>query len=190
MRGFNYKKSVQALNLLALKNGGLLNKMKAIKLIWLSDRLHLRKYGRTISGDVYFAMKLGPVASTTRNLLERSILSEEEQTYVDEFLSTTRYFYKSIQEPYLRVFSDTDIEILEEIYSKYQHLDQFQLSELSHLFPEWKKYEAALNQGIYSRFEISINDFFVNVDDQYGLFLDNEDYLQLSKEIFEQDSIF
>jgi len=48
MVGFNHKKAVQTLAYFAQKEGGVINKMKAFKLIWLSDRLHLRKYGRPI----------------------------------------------------------------------------------------------------------------------------------------------
>ena len=59
----SYKKATQALNFFALKKDGKINKMKAIKLIYLADRLHLRKYGRPIVGDIYWAMKLGPVGS-------------------------------------------------------------------------------------------------------------------------------
>jgi uncharacterized phage-associated protein len=53
MLGFNYKKAIQTLAYFAQKEGGVINKMKVFKLIWLSDRLHLRKYGRPILNDVH-----------------------------------------------------------------------------------------------------------------------------------------
>ena len=40
MNEFNHRKAVQALNFFSLKNGGKIEKMKAIKLLWLSDRVH------------------------------------------------------------------------------------------------------------------------------------------------------
>lgn len=53
---FDYRKTTQALNFFAVKNGGHINKMRSIKLIYFADRFHLRKYGRPITNDEYFAM--------------------------------------------------------------------------------------------------------------------------------------
>ena len=63
-----YKKATQALNFLAKKKGGKINRMKALKLIYFADRLHLRTYGRPIIGDDYWAMQFGPVPSCTNNI--------------------------------------------------------------------------------------------------------------------------
>ena len=105
MRGFNYKKAIQALNYFALKNGGSLNKMKAIKLIWLSDRYHIRKSGRTITGDVYFALPYGPVASCTRDILENNTLSQEELEYKKSYIEViNKYNYKSVGEFNSKIF--------------------------------------------------------------------------------------
>ena len=159
MGGFNYKKAVQSLAFFAEKQGGAINKMKAIKLIWLSDRLHLRKYARTITGDVYFALPFGPVASTTRDLLEHNenMLSEVELNYTLEFLGQfEKYNYSVITSPNLKVFSKTDLDCINSIWDKFGDFDHFKLSDLSHEFPEWKKYEARLAQkGNISRFEIN-----------------------------------
>lgn len=190
MRGFNHKKAIQALNYFSKKSsGGKINKMKAIKLIWLSDRLHLRQYGRTITGDVYFALPFGPIPSTTRDILEgNSLLSEDELSYSNEYLSRTdKYDFGTLKDPDMSVFSQTDIDIIEKIIEKFGHLKPFELSDLSHSFPEWKKYESALKQKIASRFEIDYNDFFENVSDGSGLFIDEAESLQLTKEIYTEN---
>lgn len=186
MRGFNYKKSIQSLNFFAVKGGGTINKMKAIKLIWLADRLHLRKYGRLITGDIYFALPFGPVPSTTRDFLEDSpFLTEIEVSYCNEFLTKQDKFnYGSLKDPEIKVFSQTDTDALEIVFLKYNDLDHFQLSELSHEFPEWKKYQSALEKRLSSRFEIDFEDFFVNVDDGRGVFVDDKLSLDLSKHIY------
>ncbi len=190
MRGFNYKKAVQALNFLANKNGGTLNKMKAIKLIWLADRLHLRKFGRTITGDEYFALPNGPVPSGTRDVLESSdFLDDTASDYASEYISAVdRYNFKTLSSPNLKVFSDTDIESLESIFTTFGQLDHFALSDLSHLFPEWKKHESALNKRLSSRFPINQADFFTNINEASGLFNDSEESLSVSKQIFDETS--
>jgi uncharacterized phage-associated protein len=186
MKGFQYKKSVQSLNFFAIKSGGNLNKMKALKLIWLADRYHLRHFGRTITGDVYFAMPYGPVASTTRDILEKNTgLSDSELNYGNEFLETSdKYHYNSSKDFDKKPFSSTDIEVLEKIFNQYSKYSEFELSKKSHSFPEWKKWESALEKEVGSRFEISLEDFFINYNDGENLFNDDEDYLQLSKTAF------
>lgn len=187
MRGFNYKKAVQSLNYLAVKNGGVLNKMKAIKLIWLADRLNIRKFGRTITGDEYYALKNGSVPSATRNILESSDFSEDMALdYSSGYIESDRFDYKSIASPNLKVFSKTDIETINIIFDKYKDLDHFALSSLSHQFPEWKKFESALDKKLSSRFSIDISDFFKNVDDGYGLFQDSEESIKISKKVFDE----
>jgi len=186
MRGFNYKKAVQSLNYFATKSGGSLNKMKAIKLIWLADRLHLRKYGRSITGDEYYALPNGPVPSATRDILESSdFLNDIASEYAEQFLSSNgKYEYKTINEINENVFSQTDIEILETIFTNYGELDQFQLRDLSHLFPEWGKYKSALDQKLSSRFPINPIDFFINYQDGYSLFIDNNEDIDITKQLF------
>jgi len=190
MRGFNYKKAVQALNYLAQKSGGTINKMKAIKLVWLSDRLHLRKFGRSITGDEYYALQNGPVPSATRDVLESSdFLDDAASDYASDFIAAVdKYNYKSLTVSNLKVFSKTDLDVLDTVYNSFSHLNHFELSDFSHLFPEWKKYESALNNRLSSRFPINQFDFFLNLEEKSGLFNDSEEILEISKRIFEENS--
>lgn len=64
----NRKKQENTILFFANKNGGQINRLKLIKLIWLSDRLHLNRYGRLILNDKYMALPHGPAASNTLNL--------------------------------------------------------------------------------------------------------------------------
>lgn len=190
MRGFNFKKAVQALNYLACKNGGTLNKMKAIKMIWLADRLHLRKYGRSITCDEYYAVPYGPIPSATRDILEcNPVVGDFASGYAMDFIKRNKkYTFESIKEPDLKVFSETDIDTIQTIIDKFNDRDEFELSDYSHLFPEWKKYESALKEGVSSRFPITQLDFFINLEEQSGLFNDPEDSLEDSKIIYEETS--
>lgn len=36
---------------------------KLFKVLWFADLEHLKKYGRTVTGDTYVAMEFGPVTS-------------------------------------------------------------------------------------------------------------------------------
>lgn len=187
MKGFNYKKAVQALNILAEKSGGSINKMKAIKLVWFADRFHLRKYGRTITGDVYFALPFGPVPSTTRDILETNSfsLTESETTYSQEFLKVIdKYNYQTQKSANLKVFSKTDIESIEKAFEHYGQFNQFELSEISHEFPEWKRYEDALKRKTASRFLMDFEDFFKEDAGDNSLYKTELEELELIKRLY------
>jgi len=109
---FDNKKATQALNFLALKEGGLIDKLKVVKLMWLADRLHIRKYGRPIFNDIYFAMPYGAVGSSAKDLAGFNVDGDEKE-YLENYLELGRgYKIKSKQKVDLDIFSDSEIEIL------------------------------------------------------------------------------
>jgi len=175
--------------MIAQANDGSVSKMKAIKLIWLSDRLHLRRYGRMITEDSYFALPLGPVPSATRDILEDNpFLNDIELEYGKEYIQATdKYTYTARKAPDINVFSQTDIEIIKTIISRYNQFDHFQLSELSHSFPEWAKFKSPLEKKIASRFDINPEDFFADYDDGTGLFNEDKEGLELSHKLFQEN---
>lgn len=188
MAGYNLKKTVQALNFFATKENGRINKLKALKLIWLSDRYHLLSNGRMITNDTYFALPNGTVPSITRDILEQNEISlnEDELTYSSCYLivdSRDRYLYNSISPVDEQVFSQSDINSLQLIYETYGKLTWNQLSDLSHTFPEWKRFESGLSKKIASRYEMNIEDFFLLPENQ-PLFQNIEPLLDTSKEIY------
>ena len=85
---FSHKKATQALNFFARSAGGSISKIKALKLVFFADRYHLRKYGRPVTNDEYYAMPKGPVPSHVKDIAEMSdFLSKNEKSYADKFLS-------------------------------------------------------------------------------------------------------
>jgi uncharacterized phage-associated protein len=187
MLGFNYKKAVQSLNFFAISEEGSINKMKALKLIWLSDRFHLRKFGRPIINDTYFALNYGPVASNTKDLVENtSFLSEEEQYYRNKYIDNVdKYLYRSLDVVDEEVFSKTDLEAMKLVFEEFGGYDQFHLSKESHKYPEWKKFEGHLKSSSSSRFEMNYEDFFSAYQKGDSLLFDkSQEYLEESKELF------
>jgi uncharacterized phage-associated protein len=193
MLGFNYKKAVQSLNFFAVKEGGIIDKMKSMKLIWLSDRAHLRKYGRPILMDRYIAMRYGPVPSKTKDLSEcdNVFLDENERTYRDKYLKILHenHNIESIHEPETKVFSETDIQIMEKVYSKFGKDEQFKLSEISHFYPEWKRYKEMLESGEASHIDMNYSDFFKNPEKEgkSDFFQLDKEHLDISMSIFEEN---
>jgi uncharacterized phage-associated protein len=187
-----YKKATQALNYFSRKKNGQINKMKAIKLIYLADRYHIRKYGRPIVGDVYWAMKLGPVGSNTLNIanLSDGVLDKNSLKYAREYISHSKGDLRkeeiiSKKEVDLTVFSQTDIESFEAIFKEFGDQDQFELAKrITHQFPEWSKFEDEIEKG-KSRVRMSYLDFFLNP--RYSsskIFEMSEEHLDMSKKLY------
>jgi uncharacterized phage-associated protein len=187
---FNYKKATQALNYFARKNQNeSIDKLKVIKLMWLADRYHIRKYGRPITGDIYFAMPLGPVGSTVKDISELCVfLSEEERDYASRYLQAiNNTTVKSVRDIDRSVFSESDLEALEFVHNNYSNFDQSDLVELSHKYPEWAKFKSELESKNTSRQLMSYLDFFGNPTNiTEDKFAEDQELLDDNKSIVEE----
>ena len=191
---FSHRKATQALAFLAEQAGGSLNKMKALKLIFFADRYHLRKFGRAITNDTYFAMKYGPVASGCRNLQNGpdEYGPTSADTYASEFLDCSkRLVYSSLKKTDEKVFSQSDLEALSFAWENYKGQDQFQLADETHRFPEWQKHEVALGTSDVSRRPMPYSDFLENPAENVDPMppLSTEDQADLRDEIAELHAI-
>jgi len=159
INNFDFMKASQVLNYLASRFGGKVDKLRAIKLIYLADKYHLRRYGRLITGDQYIAMNYGPVQSGVKDIADLSdFLGEEEKKYASKFIAKEGHDIKSINEIDNEELSQTDLEALEFVFERFGSLNNFDLIELTHKGYEWKKHENELK--IKSRVNMDILDFF------------------------------
>lgn len=184
------RKIIQSLGYLANQQPNkTLDNMKAYKLLWLADRYHIRQYGRTISGDEYYALPYGMVPSDAKCILEGQVTKlENRKEMAEEYLEILpNHQYKSKQMPDMNVFSETDVQTLDLIVNHFNHLSAFELSELSHQFPEWKHYEKDLqNEKKKKAYKINMNLFFENKEEKSGLFMDDSLLLELTKAVYQQ----
>lgn len=189
MQKINYKKIIQVINFFAKKEEGKIDKLKLLKLIWLADRYHLRKYGRSITNDQYWAMSFGPVASNTKDLINKNILDETEKKYRDRYLKILGNKIESIERCNLDFFSKSDIEAMKEIYETYGKYKNSKLVDLSHEFPEWKKHKNWLENNNNTRELMSYDDFFLNPEKEIknfpNIFQEDKKGLTSSKKFFQ-----
>lgn len=180
----DYEKIIQAINYFARKNiRNCISKLYFLKLIYLADRYHLRKYGRMVTNDTYFAMKYGPVASASKKAFEFIELPEYYLAYADTYLCSakaTDNYLRSIKDVDLDVFSESDIEALDVAWSvkeKYSDLVAF-----THLFPEWQKHEDKLKNCSVCRMDI--NDFFSKTLDSIEYCPADDELVELNRQCF------
>lgn len=188
---FDYKKATQAINYLTKKEGGRIGKLKLIKLVYLADRYHLRRYGRPMVNDTYFAMPLGPVGSSAKDIAEFSgYLDERERKYAETYLGrgAPDNSVVSIADVDLEVFSKSELEALDFAYNEFGKLSASSLVDVTHRYPEWSRFKGALESKETTRKQMSYSDFFSDpdngLDDKFAL---AGDVLAASKELFSDD---
>ncbi len=175
----NIKIIVQSVYYLLENNIKRADKLSILKLIFFADRYHLRKYARTITSDTYYAMTYGPVASNVKNILDFDFISDTEKEYVESFLQKDGTGYminKKIDK--LNMLSNTDKEALDFAIDNFGQNKTFDLVEITHHYPEWKRFESSLQDGL-KREKIIEEDFFEEST------LENDPYSVISHEVVE-----
>lgn len=156
-----------------------IKRLKLMKLLWLADRIHLNRYGRTILRDQYFALPCGPIASNTMDLSEKGV---DEVFSVDDYTITAEDHFDP------KYFSRSDLNVMEEVWEKYGHMIDNKLVDLSHKFPEWKKFEDGLNDPDKpNRYLIDMDDFFKDAEENAN-YEYNSEQSGNAKEIYSENS--
>lgn len=104
------------------------------KLLYFADRMHLERYGRLICGDRYIAMKNGPVPSRVYDMLKDAQRGILYLSYPDAegAFAVEGYRVKALRSPDMDMFSDSDLECLDESLRRYDHYSFGALTRLSH----------------------------------------------------------
>lgn len=156
----DYKKIIQSLCYIGGKcRGRRMSKIHALKVIYLADRYHLRKFGSTITGDSYWAMPMGPVASSTKKVIEGSAADKDMAAYALDYIMPDKDRYQSKIVTTFDELAKTDIEALDAAYDAYLDRAPENIVTYTHRFPEWHKHQARLDAGA-SRVKMSMLDFF------------------------------
>lgn len=188
---FDFKKTTQVINYFAKKEGGQIDKLKLIKLIYLCERYHLRHYGRPITNDAYFAMPLGPVGSATKEISEFStFLPETELEYIKKYLAkgAQEHTVVSLAEVDGDVLSDTELKTLDLISKNFGGNRPSSLVNVTHRYPEWTKFKKELDAKITTRQPMAYADFFENPRRaQNDIFDMPDEKLEAARELFEED---
>lgn len=162
-----HRKAAQALNFFARQEGGSINKLKALKLLFFADRYHLRKFGRPVSECAYFAMAHGPVASEAKHIAEEcDKLPPTVRAYARKFVRKDGdYEFSSIAEMDSGVISASDREALEFAWRNFGRFGKYTLRTITHHYPEWKRHESKLKTA--KRVPMDFADFFKEPDAGY-----------------------
>ena len=154
---FDVRKATQVAGWFIQKEGGEMNIMKLVKLVYLLDRLSLQRRGLPVLGGDYFSMKNGPVTSEFLDLLNAGsldgVLSDWEQFISDR----TDHVVALRAEAQTDRLSESELLLMGEIYSQHGQKNPFQLVEWCHHHcSEW-------HPGTQGRREIRVEDILESV---------------------------
>ncbi|WP_345996159.1 Panacea domain-containing protein [Sodalis praecaptivus] len=112
------------------------------KILYFADRAHLDRYGRLITGDSYSAMKDGPVASNTYDIIK---IARGDGRYVPNGCNADvirqslfvadcggEHKIQALREPDEDALSDSDIACIDEALAFYGNMSFRQIREISH----------------------------------------------------------
>ena len=139
---FTARKVAQMAALFAAKQGGTINVLKLVKLLYLADRESMHLYGEPISFDKFVSMDNGPVLSKTLDYIngfERGSSAAQWDEWITARVNYRVSKNRDIQRDDLDELSDADIEVMNRIWARFGHMDQWQLVDYTHDYcKEWR----------------------------------------------------
>jgi uncharacterized phage-associated protein len=103
---------------------------KIFKILWFADLYHLKKYGRTVSGDTYIAMNNGPVPSILYDEMKYTPATGDSFLRFDK--GAEKGFVKPLKNVNADFLSASDIEALDYSFNLYKDKSFDELTQLSH----------------------------------------------------------
>ena len=135
------EKAAQAAALFLLKAGRSMLHLKLMKLLYIADRESYRRYGAPITGDEMVSMPHGPVLSRTLDLMKGAAPSAPDgwARYVCRVNQHAVTLADGVTgEISLDLLSRADHWVMDDVWERYGHMDQWELRDLTHTFPEWQ----------------------------------------------------
>ena len=119
------------------------------KMIYLADRLHLKRHARTIYGETYRKDPNGPVPVTASSLIaERDFRTHDDgQQYVPGDPEKSRLVSTHRDASSLK-FSETDMQCLDETFNTYKDYGYDDFIKLTHDDPAYMKAEEGGNLSV------------------------------------------
>jgi len=132
---FDFQKSIEMSGLFLALADGRMHNVRLMKLLYMADRKCLEAEARIITGDKFFAMRKGPVLSTIHDLIRGK---NYQSSIWQHYLRTDGHDVVVDNDPGVGELCRFEKEIIHNVYHGTKDSDVVQLT---HAFPEWKKYE-------------------------------------------------
>lgn len=131
---FNERKATAAAAVLLAQEGGTMDYMRLVKLLYLAERESLSRLGHPLAGDTYYALDQGPVLSHVLDLCKHRLSG----AWAAQIERSGLWAVRLATTPDLGSLSPAEVAVLEDVAKTHRDLDQWELSTLMHGLPEWK----------------------------------------------------
>lgn len=139
MYGYKERKAAQTAAFFALKAGGTINKLKLVKLLYLSERESMLEFDEPLFFDRLVSMDFGPVTSISLDHINGFKDSKFWPNFVRFIGNFDISIVEGVSEADLDDLSKADRHILEKLWAKFGNFSQFELAEWTHKHcPEWE----------------------------------------------------
>lgn len=139
---YNAAKAAQIIAHLALKTPARsINMLKAIKLVYISDREALGRFGFPMLDEPRVSMRHGPVNSWTYDNAKGEVENGSWSAILDDRANHLIGVKPDITAGDLNELSDAEVEVLDEVWAKFGGMTQWQLVDWTHNsdnVPEWE----------------------------------------------------
>ena len=140
---FDILKKIQAAALLVRLEGGRVELVRLLKLLYIADRDALAERGLPIIGGRVAALDNGPLHCDIYTMIKADGRFEEEVGAAQEWANHFDREHHSIvlrHEPEMLELSEFEVDKLNEVWDRYKDIDTWELVEKTHEFEEWKRY--------------------------------------------------
>jgi uncharacterized phage-associated protein len=134
---FHFERALQASAYLLRLDGKRMACLRLLKLLYIADREWLAETGESITGDRACAMKYGPVLSNVYDLIKGN---GSKAGVWDDHIHKEGSAIELVADPGRGEFSKGIVNKLTEVTERYRQLDDWELSERTHEFPEWTRH--------------------------------------------------
>lgn len=137
---FNEAKVAQVAARLLSLEGGKMNYMKLIKLLYIIDREALARWGAPVSTDHYVSMKRGPVLSRVLDLINEGRDPNKSSSPWHDLISAPQGYDVALvaADAPDDELSAAEERLIREVQQQHRQRDEWQMVEFVHQFKEWQ----------------------------------------------------
>lgn len=125
--------------------GGVMNIMKMVKLVYALDRLSIQRRGIPVVGGAYFSLPNGPITSELLDLINAGYLWGKDKCRWNEVISDRENHEIALRGAAIGTehLSASELKLIGQIYAELGEKDQWQLRDWTHeRCQEWKPMES------------------------------------------------
>jgi hypothetical protein len=131
---FDITKATEVACDLIRREGGVMNIMKMVKLVYALDRLSIQRRGIPVVGGTYFSLPNGPITSELLDLINSGTLWGEDNCRWEDCISDRQNHEIGLRGAEIGTehLAPSELRLIAEIYAELGDKDQWQLRDWSH----------------------------------------------------------